>query len=169
MVPSSVGVRRKPRHDIDPPFSRNPTGSVPSVDEGLDEAENVPCALERDQKPGSPFRPTNACSVPQEPRADCGKKRDPRGDEPDQRKEFDLDNTARLKKQTLLQVHWISRKEAAAGGCAWASDDCRHNGGMILAGRKTPLHFRWVRALSAGAWTTLRRKGTAVLACIYAG
>ena len=54
---------------------------------------------------GDSVRP-NACSVPQELRADCGKKRDPRGDEPDQRKKFDLDKTARLKKRTLVR-HFV--------------------------------------------------------------
>lgn len=38
-------------------------------------------------------------------RSECEKKSDPRGDDSDQRKEFDLDNTARLKKRTQELEH----------------------------------------------------------------
>ena len=55
----SIGVRRAAQHElIQPP---NPSG-VSLGGRGLDEAEYDCCALKHAQKPGSPNRPTNACS-----------------------------------------------------------------------------------------------------------
>jgi len=60
MTHSSAGARRERLYELIIPL--RPQRGRPSRGRGLDEAEYFRCALKHAQKPGSPNRPTYACS-----------------------------------------------------------------------------------------------------------